>query len=51
MISKGIFGVVGELCHVRARFEALEMLIFMAPSDFIGIFLRPQIALWNDVYT
>ena len=32
------FGVVIQLCHVGARFEALDTLIFMAPSDFIGIF-------------
>ena len=32
------FGVVIQLCHVGARFEALGALIFMAPSDSIGIF-------------
>ena len=26
------FGVVGELCHVEAHFEALDALIFMVPS-------------------
>ena len=26
------FGIVGELCHVGAHFEALDALIFMAPS-------------------
>ena len=34
------FGVVSERHVIKgARFEALDMLIFMAPSDFIGVFL------------
>ena len=35
------FGVVSELFPVGACFEALDAMIFIAPSDFIGIFLRP----------
>ena len=42
-------GVVDELCHVGTRFEALDAHIFMSPSYFLGNFLRPWIALSNDV--
>jgi len=34
---RGILGVVIQLCHVGARFEALDALISMPPSDFIAI--------------
>ena len=32
------FGATVQLCHVGARFEALNALIFMAPSDSSCIF-------------
>ncbi len=35
------FGVVGELCHVGARFDDHDALIFMVPSVLPYIFLRP----------
>ena len=39
------FWVGGELCHVRAHLEALDVLVFMVPSDFIGIlfYLPPNL--------
>ena len=37
------FGVVIQLWHVGAHFEALGVLILMAPSDFIGIFYVPRL--------
>ena len=36
------YGATVELCQVRARFEALDELIFMAPPEFFGIFLQPK---------
>ena len=44
------FGVIVQLCHVGARFEALDALIFIAPSVSSCIFLPSQISLWNDVW-
>jgi len=35
--------VVIQLCHVGAHFEALDALIFMAPSHFIAIFYVPRL--------
>ena len=35
------FGVMVQLCHVGARFEALNVLIFMEPSDSSCFFLSP----------
>ena len=36
------FGATIQLCQVGARFEALDELVFMAPSEFFGIFLQPK---------
>ncbi len=36
------FGVVGVLCHVVTHFEALDELVFVEPSEFIGILLPPN---------
>ena len=35
------FGAIVQLCHVGARFEALDALIFIITSVFLCIFLRP----------
>jgi len=38
------FEVVLEVCYVRARFKALDVLVFMAPSASPCIFLVPRLA-------
>ena len=40
-ISKD-FEVFVQICQVGARFEALDELVFMAPSEFFGIFFTTQ---------